>query len=64
MNGDDPAETELLITELLRRVKVVFALFGEDLHPWAYLEVRLDISDYGEIVQRSRSDAIKYIDFD
>lgn len=33
MNGDDPAETELLITELLRRVKVVFALFGEDLHP-------------------------------
>lgn len=33
MDGDYSAETKLLITELLRRVEVILAFFGEDLHP-------------------------------
>lgn len=33
VDGNNSAETQLLITELLRRVKVILALFGEHLHP-------------------------------
>lgn len=33
VDGNDSAEAKLLITELLRRIEVILALFGEHLYP-------------------------------
>ena len=42
----------------------MLALFGEDLHSGARLEVSFDVGDGGEVVEGGRTDAVENVDFD
>lgn len=50
MDGNDPTEAKLLITELFRRVKVVLASLGKDLYTRSHCEVIRDISDNRKVI--------------
>ena len=58
-----PAKSEVFITKLLRRVEIIFSLFGKYLHFLPYFEVALEILDYRKVVQGGRLNAVKNVDF-
>jgi len=62
LEGNNSAESKILVADLLRRIEIKLAFFGEYLYLLSNFEIALDVLNNGEIVQRSRLDSVEDVD--